>query len=69
MTPENACSTRKLKKQVKSGIQAQFSSLITRLRDVIYDVTGLSGMSNEVREECLECYMTSQECLECFITP
>ena len=36
-----------------------------RSRDVIYDVTGISGMSNDVtgmssdvREECLECDMT-----------
>ena len=39
-----------------------------RSRDVIYDVTGISGMSNDVREECLECHMKSHECLECYMT-
>ena len=39
--------------------------------DVIYDITemsgmsndaiGMSGMSNDVREECLECHMTSND--------
>ena len=53
------------------GVQAQFSS---RSRDVIYDVTGMSEMpqdvtgmsqmSHDVREEFLECHMTSNDVRE-----
>ena len=40
-----------------------------RSSDVIYDVAGMSGMSNDVREECLECHMTSNDAREeCYIT-
>ena len=50
----------------------------SRSHDVIYDITemsgmsndaiGMSGMSNDVREECLECQMTSQKNLQCLMT-
>ena len=32
------------------------------------DVIGMSGMSNDVREECLECHMTSNDAREeCYV--
>ena len=33
-----------------------------------HDVTDIYGMSNDVREECLEFLMTLQEYLECLMT-
>ena len=44
------------------------STFKSRSRDVIYGVIGMSGMSNDVKEECLECHMTSQKYLLCLVT-
>ena len=51
----------------KTGVQEQF---LPRSREVIYDVhsvTEISGMINDVREECLECHMASQKYLQCLV--
>ena len=39
-----------------------------RTCNVFYDVTVMSEMSSDVREECLECRMTSQKYLLCHMT-
>ena len=40
----------------------------TQSRAVIYDVTGMYEMSNDVRGKCLECHMTSRKYLQSLVT-
>ena len=50
------------------GNQGYGLTFSTESCHVIYDFTGMSRMSNDIKEECLECLMMSQECLECQMT-
>ena len=44
------------------------TSFRLRSRGVIYDIIGMSRMSHDVRQECLEYNMKSQKYLECHKT-
>ena len=53
MAPYNPETLRALVGSQEYGLTFRLRS-----RNVIYNVTGISGMPNDVSKECLECHMT-----------